>query len=162
LGKSGLTFAQKQRVAGSPRYGEQRDSLFLGGVLAHLAGMSSEISVYRPPILTLILQVFGTLSAVVAAVALGVIVFGLITGNSAAGAPVALPVLVSSLVSALILFGVAQVINYLGRTAHAAKQASAARAAILGEDGLHAPPKAITARRCPAPRKWPDPWSMYP
>jgi hypothetical protein len=115
----------RSNLVGSARSGGQRDSLFLGGVLAHLAGMSSEISIYRPPILTLILQVFGTLSAVVSVVALGVIVFGLINGLGAAGTLVGLPVLVSSLVSALILFGVAQVINYLGRTAHAAEQAAA-------------------------------------
>jgi fatty acid desaturase len=89
-----------------------------------MAGMSSEPSVYRQPILALILRVFGAIAAAVAAFALFVVIFGLVTGDGAAGALLALPVLVSALVSALILFGVAQVIDYLGRTAHAAEEAA--------------------------------------
>lgn len=79
---------------------------------------------YKQPILTLILRVFGFLTAAITAVALGIVVFSLFLGEGFAGMLVALPVLVSSLVSALILFGVAQVIDYLGRTAHAAKEAA--------------------------------------
>jgi flagellar motor component MotA len=84
------------------------------------------MSTYRQPILALILRVFAVLSAAIACVALGVIIVGLVSGQGTAGVLVALPVLISSLVSALILFGVAQVIDYLGRTAHAAEEAAAA------------------------------------
>jgi flagellar motor component MotA len=83
------------------------------------------MSTYRQPILALILRVFGVLAAAIACVALGIIIVGLVSGQGTAGVLVALPVLVSSLVSALILFGVAQVIDYLGRTAHAAEEAAA-------------------------------------
>jgi flagellar motor component MotA len=85
-----------------------------------------QMSTYRQPILALILRVFAVLAAAIACVALGVIIVGLVSGQGAAGVLVALPVLVSSLVSALILFGVAQVIDYLGRTAHAAEEAATA------------------------------------
>jgi fatty acid desaturase len=84
------------------------------------------MSTYRQPILALILRVFGMLAAAIAAVAFGIVIFSLFLGEGVAGMLVALPVLVSSLVSALILFGVAQVIDYLGRTAHAAEEAAAA------------------------------------
>ena len=76
-------------------------------------------SPYRQPILALILRVFGLLAAVVATLAFGAIVASLAGGNGTAGVLVALPVLVS----ALLLFGVAQVIDYLGRTAHASEAA---------------------------------------
>ena len=46
------------------------------------------------------------------------------SGNGTAGVLVALPVLISALVSALLLFGVAQVIDYLGRAAHASEEAA--------------------------------------
>lgn len=91
-----------------------------------MAGMSREPSIYRQPILALILRVFAILAAAIALIALGVIVVGVASGNGAAGVLVSLPVLVSALVSALILFGVAQVIDYLGRTAHAAEETAAA------------------------------------
>ena len=81
-------------------------------------------SPYRQPILALILRVFGLLAAVVATLAFGAIVASLASGNGTAGVLVALPVLVSALVSALLLFGVAQVIDYLGRTAHASEEAA--------------------------------------
>jgi hypothetical protein len=89
-----------------------------------MAGVSREPSIYRQPILAFILRVFGAIAAAVAAFAFGVAVLGFASGNGLAGALVALPVLVSALVSALILFGVAQVIDYLGRTAHAAEEAA--------------------------------------
>ena len=79
---------------------------------------------YRQPILAFILRVFGILAAVVATLAFGAIVASLASGNGTAGVLVALPVLISSLVSALLLFGVAQVIDYLGRTAHASEEAA--------------------------------------
>ena len=79
---------------------------------------------YRQPILALILRVFGILAAAIALIALGVIVVGVASGNGTAGVLVSLPVLVSAIVSALLLFGVAQVIDYLGRTAHASEEAA--------------------------------------
>ena len=79
---------------------------------------------HRQPILAFILRVFGILAAVVATLAFGAIVASLASGNGTAGVLVALPVLVSALVSALLLFGVAQVIDYLGRTAHASEEAA--------------------------------------
>ena len=79
---------------------------------------------YRQPILALILRVFGILAAAIALIALGVIVVGVASGNGTAGVLVSLPVLVSAVVSALLLFGVAQVIDYLGRTAHASEEAA--------------------------------------
>jgi hypothetical protein len=102
----------------------QPDSLFLR-LAAPRGHAPIPMSAYRQPILTLILRVFAVLAAAIACVALGVIIVGLVSGQGAAGVLVALPVLVSSLVSALILFGVAQVIDYLGRTAHAAEEAAA-------------------------------------
>ncbi len=89
-----------------------------------MASVSREPRIYRQPILAFILRVFGAIAAAVAAFALFAVIFGLVTGDGAAGALLALPVLVSALVSALILFGVAQVIDYLGRTAHAAEEAA--------------------------------------
>jgi len=79
---------------------------------------------YRQPILAFILRVFGILAAVIATLAFGATVASLASGNGIAGVLVALPVLVSALVSALLLFGVAQVIDYLGRTAHASEAAA--------------------------------------
>jgi flagellar motor component MotA len=79
---------------------------------------------YKQPILALILRVFGILAAAIAFVALGVIVVGVANGNGTAGVLVSLPVLVSAVVSALLLFGVAQVIDYVGRTAHASEEAA--------------------------------------
>ena len=79
---------------------------------------------YRQPILAFILRVFGLFAAASASVAFGVIVVGVASGNGVAGVFVALPVLFSALVSALLLFGVAQVIDYLGRTAHASEEAA--------------------------------------
>lgn len=81
-------------------------------------------SPYRQPILALILRVFGILAAAIAVIALGVIIVGVASGNGTAGVLVSLPVLVSAVVSALLLFGVAQVIDYLGRTAHASEEAA--------------------------------------
>lgn len=89
---------------------------------------------YRQPILALILRVFGILAAAIALIALGIIAVGVASGNGTAGVLVSLPVLVSAVVSALLLFGVAQVIDYLGRTAHASEesaQASQASADLL-------------------------------
>jgi len=79
---------------------------------------------YRQPILAFILRVFGFLAAAIALVALGVIIVGVASGNGTAGVLVSLPVLVAAFVSALLLFGVAQVIDYLGRTAHASEAAA--------------------------------------
>lgn len=79
---------------------------------------------YRQPILSLFLRVFAILAATIACVALGLIVVGVASGNGLAGVLVALPVFISSLISALLLFGVAQVIDYLGRTAHASEEAA--------------------------------------
>jgi hypothetical protein len=90
-----------------------------GGILAAMSD-----SPYRQPILALILRVFGLLAAVVATLAFGAIVASLASGNGTAGVLVALPVLISALVSALLMFGVAQVIDYLGRTAHASEEAA--------------------------------------
>ena len=79
---------------------------------------------YRQPILAFILRVVGLLAAAIALIALGTIIVGVASGNGTAGVLVALPVLVSAIVSALLLFGVAQVIDYLGRTAHASEAAA--------------------------------------
>jgi len=79
---------------------------------------------YRQPILAFILRLFGILAAVVATLAFGAIVASFASGNGTAGVLVALPVLVSALLSALLLLGVAQVIDYLGRTAHASEAAA--------------------------------------
>jgi hypothetical protein len=81
-------------------------------------------SPYRQPILAFILRVVGLLAAAIALIALGAIIVGVASGNGIAGVLVALPVLVSALVSALLLLGVAQVIDYLGRTAHASEAAA--------------------------------------
>lgn len=82
------------------------------------------VNPYRQPILALILRVFGVLSAAIACIALGVIIVGVASGNGTAGVLVSLPVIVAALVSALLLFGIAQVIDYLGRTAHASEEAA--------------------------------------
>ena len=79
---------------------------------------------YRQPILSLILRVFALLPAAIAIATLVLIIVGVASGNGTAGVLVSLPVLISAAVSALLLLGLAQVIDYLGRTAHAAEEAA--------------------------------------
>ena len=84
-------------------------------------------SAYRQPILALILRVVGLPAAAIALIPLGVIIFGVVSGKGAVSFSLSLPVLVSALAtlfSALLLLGVAQVIDYLGRTAHASEAAA--------------------------------------
>ena len=79
---------------------------------------------YKQPILALILRVFALLPAAIAIATLVLIIVGVASGNGTAGVLLSLPVLLSAAVSALLLLGLAQVIDYLGRTAHASEEAA--------------------------------------
>jgi hypothetical protein len=79
---------------------------------------------YKQPILAFILRVFATIPAAIAIATLGVIIVGVASGNGTAGVLLSLPVLISAAVSVLLLLGLAQVIDYLGRTAHASEEAA--------------------------------------
>ena len=73
---------------------------------------------YRPPILTTVYNIVGTVTLVIAIMAAVLLVAGGALAGSAAGVVVSVPVIVGGLLAALLCFGSAQVINYIGQTAY--------------------------------------------
>ncbi len=82
---------------------------------------------YRRPILTLFIFFFAVLASVIACFAFAVLVVNLNQGTDLEkvfSTMFGLPLFVIGSLVALILFGIAQVIDYLGRTAHATEVAA--------------------------------------